>query len=487
VKIAIVHYHFERGGVTRVVENALESLQEKYGSDLQVVLLSGRPVDKSIPWPNQCIDDLDYSRSDSEINPEDLYKKILEAAKTSLGSIPDIWHIHNHSLGKNKGMADLVRLLAKNGNRILLQIHDFAEDGRPANYRLIQKSISSAEILYPYSEAIHYAVLNNRDYVFMQNAGIPHNKLHLLPNPVPSPKSSKTDWSEDLFAPHLQKRKRVLYPVRVVRRKNIGELLLLSILDEQERLFLNTLPPTNDSLLPQYNKWKSFIKEYKLSVELGAAEQFSGTFDQIVASSEGIISTSVAEGFGLGFLEPWMLGKAVTGRDLPEITQDFKDQGVQFEGLYNQIKIPLNWIRKDRFRKEWEEALRKAYQSYAREISTKSIDNAFAEITMNDCIDFSALNETMQEEAMIQLMQIPLDERKHHILDFSPIQFHSELIDKNQNIISQSYSLQKYGEKLSSIYQTLLNSKASSIQFADHEQVLNNFMDPKRFLLLRTD
>ena len=43
----------------------------------------------------------------------------------------------------------------------------------------------------------------------------------------------------------------------------------------------------------------------------------------MVAHAKAIVSTSVAEGFGLGFLEPWIFGKGLCGRDIPEITSDF--------------------------------------------------------------------------------------------------------------------------------------------------------------------
>ena len=42
-----------------------------------------------------------------------------------------------------------------------------------------------------------------------------------------------------------------------------------------------------------------------------------------MASAHRLVTTSVAEGFGLAFLEPWLFGKGLLGRNLPEITVDF--------------------------------------------------------------------------------------------------------------------------------------------------------------------
>ena len=42
MKVAIVHYHLEPGGVTRVIENALASIAST-GVPIETVVLSGRP------------------------------------------------------------------------------------------------------------------------------------------------------------------------------------------------------------------------------------------------------------------------------------------------------------------------------------------------------------------------------------------------------------------------------------------------------------
>ncbi len=130
MKIAIVHYHLRTGGVTRVVRHALDA---PTGSDMAVAVLSGEPPADPMP-PGVRV----------EIVPELAYEsafagdpraaaEILQAAATkALGGPPDVWHIHNHALGKNRFLPMATAGLAEQGCRLLLQIHDFAEDGRPA-------------------------------------------------------------------------------------------------------------------------------------------------------------------------------------------------------------------------------------------------------------------------------------------------------------------------------------------------------------------
>ena len=130
MKIAIVHYHLQPGGVTRVIENTLQAWEEN-GQTVEAVALSGRPYPGDQLTNTQVVDGLDYATPSEAINPQILANRLLEAAKSGLGKRPDIWHIHNHSLGKNPSLTEAVAILAESGESMLLHPHDFAEDGRP--------------------------------------------------------------------------------------------------------------------------------------------------------------------------------------------------------------------------------------------------------------------------------------------------------------------------------------------------------------------
>ena len=138
MKVAIVHYHLEPGGVTRVIENTLAAWAEM-GKAIETVVLSGRPYSgKSIP-DTRVIQGLDYATSEKAIPPELLMDRMKEAARNSLGGMPDLWHVHNHSLGKNPSLTKACALLAQKGEFMLLHPHDFAEDGRPHNFKTLQE------------------------------------------------------------------------------------------------------------------------------------------------------------------------------------------------------------------------------------------------------------------------------------------------------------------------------------------------------------
>jgi hypothetical protein len=211
VNVAIVHYHARPGGVTRVVERAVESLGDK----ARCLFFTGEAARGETPLQKKIreVPNLGYSTEKKFQSLE-----LLRRARGAFGGEPDVWHIHNHSLGKNPALTQEVSTLAMAGQKMLLQIHDFAEDGRPDNYTNLKQLREKR--LYPVAPHIHYAALNQRDFAFLKAAGIPEENLHLLPNavsPLPRPESRIPNL-ESLY----------VYPCRAIRRKNIGELLLWS-------------------------------------------------------------------------------------------------------------------------------------------------------------------------------------------------------------------------------------------------------------------
>ena len=62
-------------------------------------------------------------------------------------------------------------------------------------------------------------------------------------------------------------------------------------------------------------------------------------------SVSGIVTTSIAEGFGLGFLEPWTFNKFLNGRNIPDITEDFSKLGVKLDHMYSRVEIDFDHIK----------------------------------------------------------------------------------------------------------------------------------------------
>src|SRR5690606_33754193 len=151
-----------------------------------------------------------------ELSAETLRDRMESAARTALGHAPDIWHFHNHSLGKNALIAPVAAAMARARHRLVLPIPDLAEDGRPANFPII----AGEPLLHPVAPRVRLVFLNRRDREDFTAAGMPETFTDILENPVlPGHHRHRT---------HPGRPPLVLYPVRGIRRKNPAECLLLA-------------------------------------------------------------------------------------------------------------------------------------------------------------------------------------------------------------------------------------------------------------------
>ena len=481
MRVVFVHYHVKTGGVTRVMENAFKALSAEY-TDFDGVVLSGHSIPDDCILPTRVIEGLGYVDEYSSVDPKVLADRMESHAIAFLGGLPDIWHIHNFSLGKNPSMVGAVVELADRGHRLVLQIHDFAEDGRPFNYRLRQNNLTFPGV-YPISEHIRYVVLNGRDYDILKNGGIPESHLTWLPNPVQIP---TFDFDDDEDGTLEAFDELIVYPVRAVRRKNIGELLLHAVLSNKRRSYITTLGTTSRDFVDQYQQWKDFANELGLHVHFEVTRQLGISFDTLIDHADFIISTSVAEGFGLGFIEPWIFGKSLIGRDLPEITGDFKEMGMKFNHLYSALEIPIAAFRFDEFRSRLASLIEDYHLKYGVAWRSGWLEN-WVELTIRDqMIDFARLDEIAQRE-VIEAVQSSFDLQTYLRSKLRYDKEETAVIDSNSSIVEVELSIARYGERLRGIYDASLAAKTNApIEFADDKSILSSFFSVERFLPLRT-
>ena len=480
MKIAIVHYHLQPGGVTRVIENTIQAWEEN-GNDIQAVAISGRPYPGDQLPNTRVVEGLDYASPEDAIVPQVLANRLQESAKDALGQSPDLWHIHNHSLGKNPSLTAAAAILAESGERILLHPHDFAEDGRPGNYLSLSEVYQRA---YPTGPNIHYAALNQRDRGFLAHMlKDSPSPVDLLANAVPpsTPFSKPQDGNKFGLPENL-----LLYPVRAVRRKNLGELALLAS-SHHDFHFANSLGPTNPEFTPIFEEWKKFSKELNLPLTYGLGEQTDATFPEMVGHAQSILSVSVAEGFGLGFLEPWTFGKGLCGRNLSEITSDFAELGVSLSNLYERLPIPLDCIPSVTELKETiQSALEKFYLSYQQDLPEDGTELAFKSMVENDSIDFGRLDESNQQaiiRTVSQSSDLQQGIQRHAGLEV----LDNHIIDRNRHAVAEQFSLSSYADRTLKIYQELLDTEdTTGCQFANGQLLLDQYLSPARLNLLRT-
>ncbi len=488
MRIAILHYHLKPGGVTRVIENAVAALSRR---GHEVLVISGEPYAGSALPDTAVVEGLGYRDTMDPGDGERLAESIQTTARSHFGGDPDLWHIHNHSLGKNLCFPEAVRALLKADGRVLLQIHDFAEDGRPDQYERQKQALAESgaavdRLLYPAGPQVHYAALNGRDLAFLRESGVGDDQLHSLPNPISIPADVAAAPPSGLFP---QAKRFYLYPTRAIRRKNLGELLALSLVAPAQTVFATTLSPQNPQWRRIYEGWMGFAKRHRLAIRFGVGDDpdlASVSFSSWIARSDGLVTTSVAEGFGLAFLEPWLFGKPLHGRDLPAITGDFRAQGIRLDGLYDRLSIPLDWVSEGALRDRLAHALERSYAAYGRAVPADACERALASMVRDGGVDFGRLDEMLQERALEHWISRPNAAPYDAIaLPWDEDPGMCAAIDSNRERIATVYSLERYGDTLERIYTALAKCEPSELEALDADRLLDGFLRPETFNLLR--
>ena len=468
MRVVLIHFHLNTGGVTTVVRQQAEVLQ-KMGHDL--LLLTGTAPKESWTAPVKIVPGLAYDDASAgkPIDADETSEAILRAIDLNWpGKSPDLIHIHNPTLAKNRQLQTVLKKLQHAGLTLLCQVHDFAEDGRPEVY-----------FEEPYVTDCHYAVVNGRDREILRSCGLLEQGVHHLPNAVsPVNVGEENTISDDSH---------VLYPVRAIRRKNIGEAILLQLCAFPTNPLTITLPPTSASDLPGYEMWRRYVADHRLAVTFEAG--LKSDFHRMVAGSRYLLTTSINEGFGFSFLEAWTAGKALWGRMLPDICDDFASSGVELGHLYTQFRVPLEWFDGDECKNRWQAARKRAAQCYGMAVSGVRIDKEWQEIARSDRIDFGLLSERFQRTVIDRLLadgetaSRELHEINPVLARFGSLPEGQDSIAKNRNAVLAHYSLSSYSKRLIDIYRKVLTCPVR--QQIDKGALFSAFMAPSRFSLLK--
>ncbi|MBT4264309.1 MAG: hypothetical protein HOK67_07410 [Deltaproteobacteria bacterium] len=485
MRIAIVHYHLQPGGVTRIIEHAVNALADQ---PIVLAVLTGEETPLKISVETRVVPRLAYEERRPTGTPSQLANDLMIAARDALGGMPDVWHIHNHALGKNLLLPEALAWMVDNEQKFLFQLHDFVEDGRPFLYQRLINQLGEknrsrlSALLYPVAPQIHYAVLNQRDFNFFKKAGCIHECLHLIPNPVELevdhlPAVDTVNTKDPLW----------LYPTRAIRRKNLGEFLLWATVCEPGSRFATTLGPENPQEQLHYRRWQQLAAELKLPIDFEVGRDSHMSFFDLLHSAHAVVTTSIAEGFGMAYLEPWLAGQPIYGRDLSEITQGFRKDGIILDGLYERLNIPLHWIGRVALVKKVKNAIRQRDQAYGKSLEPDALEQFMNHWVSNEQIDFGCLEEDMQIKVIRRLHSSQEARAELVPARLAAPGISNEVISGNQSVLEEKYGLASYGSKLMNIYRQILSSGSQSKESLDTDALLNCFLAPERLSLLRID
>ena len=308
-------------------------------------------------------------------------------------------------------------------------------------------------------------------------AGLKPEGCHLLPNAV-----SPSFQNPDAMKPGGM----VLYPVRAIRRKNIGEAVLLSLFFPGTDQLAITLPPNSPVDISSYHRWCDFVRRYQLpiSFEVGSGRDFNS----LMSGCHYVLTTSITEGFGFTFLEAWTAGKALWGRALPDICRGFELDGIRLDHLYQHLWIPLDWLEVAALERQWKTTLQSAAKHLGLPLSPQAVAAGWNSLISNGNIDFSLLSEPFQLPIVRRLKIQPNDRQRLIVLNPylanpGPSDISEALIAYNRSIIGQRFNLHRYSERLLDIYSQVMRIPVT--HHIDKEKIASAFLVPWNFSLLK--
>jgi len=463
MKIAYIHYHLKTGGVTTVLKQQVESLK----NDVEALVFTGEPPEGPFPARVIHIAGLGYDRTCPEgATAAGTGEAILDILHRVWPGGCDLMHVHNPLLAKNKNFLKILKFLQQNKNRLFLQIHDFAEDGRPWSYYQDE-----------YVRDCHYGAINSRDYSVLLRSGLKKEGLHKVFNMAQPVKLEAQRAETPAFT---------LYPIRALRRKNIGEAILLAQVFSDHPPLAITLPPNSPMDIKSYAGWKRFAAEKGLNIRFDAG--LSSEYEALVQAAELFITTSITEGFGFSFLEPWLANKYLWGRRLPSVCDDFEKNDIRLEHLYQQLLIPLGWIDAKRLFRKIKNAVDQNSRQYNFTVHTGLLDAHFDRIRAGGSIDFGLLDETFQRTVISRVVGSPRAagkiRRLNPALDLAAERAdRRELIAHNRSAIINRYNESAYRKNLLDIYTRVINIPVQ--HGIDKQRLLADFFDLEAYSLLK--
>jgi len=291
--------------------------------------------------------------------------------------------VENASVGAhpafNLAMARLVERSPK--TRFVFRVHDMAFT-RPGNFQAVKELAAQAgmgskgvrDLLFPDGPNTLHLAVNRADAFTLYSQGLEESRIRYLPNPVDESlaggeklagrlreEMEKLGWAKP--GEHL-----LIYPVRAVPRKNISEALLvtrlLNLLAAGHGGIPHALQPDGPyrlmvAIQPEEAKFSHYVDlvgefiekngfEAKLGLEElvgpvchlkkggGSAECFGVA--ELYAAGAATVTTSVLEGFGFGFIEPWCAGRVAIGRRVP-VMNDFVLAGMRMDHFYRRLSV----------------------------------------------------------------------------------------------------------------------------------------------------
>jgi len=400
IRIAWGHYSIgDKGGVNTVIKRNVCHLLDLF-DDYEVTLFGkmSHDIDSFLDFSNPRLSYIDMpclsvdgKFIDRSIDGQDYHDYRWMGAQIEKKFIKqiddfDLIFFENSSVGNNPSVNVAFALHTQGSRsytpdkRFIFRTHDFFFD-RPSNFRNVKKLRIHRNdlvpdwhpVIFPNYRNTHYVSINTNDAMKLYENGISRENIHYLPNSVKAGQREEENKGSELRKLFEAKglvgkdEKVILYPIRVAPRKNVEEAILITQLfnrladpdagvrekfrTEGKYRLVISLDRRTGKFKPYADHIRSFIQKSGIPVTLGVGDYVSlerryhadGTIasysvSDLYSMSDIVITTSILEGFGMVFIEPWLFDKPLIGRNL-FVTKDFRNAGMKLGHLYDSLRV----------------------------------------------------------------------------------------------------------------------------------------------------
>lgn len=590
LRLGMMHYHLKYGGVISVMRDMADALRRhsRY-EELRIDILSSMADEgrakKVFGWTgsdgstqlnieeipglsynsNRYPDRSSFMKAADRLAHEIIYRIDLTA---STPEMPYVLHSHNISLGKNPTATMAFKRVAEMAVEkslplwLINQVHDFSENNRPEQVRAFMNCTGRRDeafaltFMYPNSPNILYVTINSSDILNLLTIGIPEERIFLLPDPINVRQYEETPlWEKDYEELAVMKllpadyKKAMLLglsdyaaandqifnaslpillsPVKLIRRKNHFETLLLLMLFEhlgRSYQLLITLDANSPPDIAYSRRFKQFVSSRNMPVVTGCGKDIvSGTgrarvingklerfgMGDLYALCSAVITTSIVEGFGLVYHEGWLSRKIVAGRKIEEITGDFEKNGMDFSHMYDRLAVALTDLPdlRKRLCEAYDIKTRRLFGGWGRSADVKrpevleTVEAKIFRAGNEACIDFADLSVDMQIELLGLVAEDP--ELAGRLIDRNPAvrTTHTllegcasgsditELVETNVQAVRKRYSLEAMAQRLEHLFEigdSLYRNKSEGISLTpeNHNRIMQRYRAPEHVRLI---
>ena len=416
-----LHYHNRPGGVTRVIGAYAQAFSRILGVDrARNLLLCHDSRDRSLLPPDMRVVNIpgceyrDFRARKEFLDARDRLTARLRRALDPRAALRPVCVVaHNLTLGKNCALSSAFANLARAyrddpGVRFFSVVHDFAEEGRADRMRQVRRlarpGVPMAGDLYAAGAKVRFVSVNQRNAGLLRKAGL---SAFCLPNPIIAVRAPAVARSRIARACALAARRdgaafdprrpTILYPGRLIARKNVCEAVLVACFLLRANLLLGR-PGFSAADRKFCARLRQVCARHRLPVifdaeRLAANAGIKGpAFPALTAYADAVISTSIAEGFGYALYEPWIIGTPVIGR-----------RPLGFGGipgadyaLYDSLPVPAHIVSVSRLREKYYRHGRRCFGNRWYPDKRRFAREFMRVIVHAGAVDFGALDQEQQ-------------------------------------------------------------------------------------------